>query len=189
MFKKQFYPGPFNLENPDSDDFATSSINITGNDRMTNAIDVANWFLASIDREAGDSLTHLKLQKLVYYAQAWALVQLDKALFEEDFEAWTHGPVTISLYNHFKDYGWEALPYPDSVSEFDNDIETLLDEVLEVYGGLSARDLENLTHNEAPWQKARGNLPDEVRANTFISKEIMKTYYKNLYQKLNEQSG
>jgi uncharacterized phage-associated protein len=154
---------------------------------MTEAIDVANWLLGSIDREAGDSLTNLKLQKLVYYAQAWALARLGKPLFEEDFEAWTHGPIVPSLYDKFKDYRWQALPYPDYVPEFDPDVETLFEEILEVYGGLSARHLENLTHSEAPWKEARGNLPDEVRAPTLISKDSMKTYYKNLFKKLNEE--
>jgi uncharacterized phage-associated protein len=154
---------------------------------MTKAIDICNWFLASIDREAGDSITHLKLQKLVYYAQAWALAQLNKPLFEEDFEAWTHGPIVPSLFHQFKDNGWEALPYPDSVPIFNSDIETLLEEVLEVYGNLSARQLENLTQNEYPWKKARGNLPDEIRATTVISKEAMKMYYKNLFETLNEE--
>jgi uncharacterized phage-associated protein len=153
---------------------------------MTNAIDVAHWFTASIDRDAGDSITHLKLQKLVYYAQAWALAQLDKPLFEEDLEAWTHGPVVPSLFDQFKDTGWEALPYPDVVPTFESDIETLLEEILDVYGQLSARHLENLTHNEAPWKAARGHIPDEIRAITPISKEIMKTYYKNLFKTLNE---
>jgi len=153
---------------------------------MTNAIDVAHWFLGTIDREAGDAITHLKLQKLVYYAQAWALARLDKPLFEEDLEAWTHGPVVPSLFEQFKETGWEALPYPDEVPTFDSDVETLLEEILDVYGQLSARHLENLTHNEAPWQAARGNLPDEIRAITPISKEIMKTYYQNLFKSLNE---
>jgi uncharacterized phage-associated protein len=153
---------------------------------MTTAIDIANWFLASIDREAGDSITHLKLQKLVYYAQAWALAQLDKPLFEEDLEAWTHGPVAPSLFEQFKESGWEALPYPDTVPTFDSEVETLLEEILDVYGQLSARHLENLTHNEAPWKAARGDLPDEIRATTPISKETMKTYYQNLFKTLNE---
>jgi uncharacterized phage-associated protein len=156
---------------------------------MANVIDTAHWFLASIDREAGDSITHLKLQKLVYYAQAWALARLDKSLFGEDFEAWTHGPVVPSLFERFKDYGWEALPYPDAVPTFDSDVETLLEEILEVYGQLSARHLENLTQNEAPFQSARGNLPDEIRATTLISKEAMKTYYQNLFETLNEEQA
>ena len=50
--------------------------------------DVANWFTCNIDREVGDSITHLKLQKLIYYAQAWSLALKGKTLFEEEIQAW-----------------------------------------------------------------------------------------------------
>lgn len=156
---------------------------------INTAIPIANWFLASIDRDAGESLTHLKLQKLVYYAQAWALARLNHPLFQEDLEAWTHGPVAPSVYEKFKDYGWEALPYPDEVLEFDAPVETLLQEVLEVYGGLSAKHLETLTHHEAPWREARGELPEEMSSKSPISPESMTRYYTYLFEKLNEKSS
>ena len=72
--------------------------------------DVANWFTCSLDREAGDSITHLKLQKLIYYSQAWSLALNGIALFEEDFEAWAHGPVIPEVYQEYKEYGFNALP-------------------------------------------------------------------------------
>ncbi len=80
--------------------------------------DVANWFLCNIDREAGDSITHLKLQKLLYYAQAWSLVLKGKSLFEEDFEAWAHGPVLPSIFEQYKNMGFQALSY----CECDNNV-------------------------------------------------------------------
>ena len=55
---------------------------------MATALQIADWFAGAIDREAGDSITHLKLQKLVYYAQAWFLALNDKPLFEEEMQAW-----------------------------------------------------------------------------------------------------
>jgi len=33
--------------------------------------DIARWFINRADRLAGDDMTHLKLQKLIYFAQAW----------------------------------------------------------------------------------------------------------------------
>jgi len=150
-----------------------------------NASDIANWFLAKIDREAGDALTHLKLQKLIYYAQAWSLALLDHLLFEEDFEAWTHGPCLPSLWQKFKDCGWEALPEPDSVPDLTKDTEELLGDVLEVYGNLSAKHLEELVRTESPWARARNNLPPEIRSEKIISKQAMADYYKKLYQRMN----
>ena len=70
--------------------------------RIYSAQDVANWFLAKADYEAGDVITPLKLQKLLYYAQGWTLAILNKNLFEEDFQAWTHGPAIPSIYRKYK---------------------------------------------------------------------------------------
>lgn len=142
---------------------------------------IASWFLASIDREAGDSITHLKLQKLAYYAQAWALVILGHPLFEEDFQAWTHGPVLPSLYKKYGGNGWDALPAPESLPDIEDDAVTVLTEVKCIYGELSAKHLENLTHQEQPWREARGNLALEARCTNVIKKTVMKAFYTDVY--------
>ena len=149
---------------------------------MPLAMDVAKWFLGKIDRDAGDSITHLKLQKLVYYAQAWSLALRGEPLFAEDFKAWAHGPVASSIYMAYRDHGWSALPVPDDVPEFDEDTEEFLSEILEVYGEYSAKALEDMTHNEDPWVNARGDLPPEARSNAVISKDEMASYYHELYE-------
>lgn len=150
---------------------------------MKTAVDVANWILASIDREAGDSITHLKLQKLIYYAQAWSLAIRNRPLFREDFQAWAHGPVVESVYREFREFGWDAIPAPESVPEFDAETEELLSDVLEVYGDFSAKHLEQMTHAERPWVDARGNLPPEARSNAIIPKEAMAKYYRELLER------
>lgn len=152
---------------------------------MYSAVEIGNWFLCSIDRDAGDSITHLKLQKLVYYAQAWSLALLKRPLFDEDFEAWAHGPVAPSLYQEFKGNGWEALGLPSVCTPLDEDTEELLSQVWDVYGQHSAKHLEALTHREAPWLEARGGLPPEVLSSKAISKELMGAFYLELYERLN----
>lgn len=148
---------------------------------MHTAPEIAMWFVGSIDRDAGDSITHLKLQKLIYYAQAWSLV-LGTPLFDEDFQAWAHGPVVESVYRIFEGSKWNALDPPDEIPDFAEDVEELLGNVLEAYGGMSAKQLELLTHSEQPWIAARGDLPPEARSNAIISKESMIAYYGRLYQ-------
>ncbi|HEW98045.1 MAG TPA: DUF4065 domain-containing protein [Beggiatoa sp.] len=145
---------------------------------------IADWFLASIDREAGDTISHLKLQKLMYYAQAWSLALNDSSLFDEYFEAWTHGPVLPSLWQRFKEFDQDSIPLKAIISttEFSTEDEKLLSDILNSYGDLSAKHLEELTHSETPWREARGNLPIEVRSNNIISQEIMQEYYRRLYQ-------
>ena len=60
---------------------------------------VAQFFIQQADVESGDMMTHLRLQKLVYYSQAWHLVLQKKKLFRDRIEAWAHGPVIPNLYS------------------------------------------------------------------------------------------
>lgn len=147
------------------------------------ANDIAAWFLGNIDREAGDSITHLKLQKLVYYAQAWSLALRDAALFDEDMQAWAHGPVAESVYQHFRGSGWDALGMPEAMPAIAEEDAEFLVSILETYGGFSAKHLEGMTHSERPWIDARKGLPPEARSSEPISKRVMAEFYRDLYNK------
>jgi uncharacterized phage-associated protein len=153
---------------------------------MYTALEIADWFRGAVDRPAGDSVTHLKLQKLVYYAQAWSLALLGRPLFSEDLRAWAHGPVALSVWREFKEHGWEALPAPDEMPQFDEETTELLRDVLRSYGEHSAKKLEDLTHAEEPWLRARGGLPPEAKSNAVIPKEHMKRFYGKLYEEVGE---
>lgn len=141
------------------------------------AEDVADWFLAQVDRAAGQSITHLKLQKLVYYAQAWYLANFNLPLFDEDIEAWAHGPVAPNLWRRHRNASWNSLPAPEHVPQFGPQEMSLLTKVFDAYGKYDAKFLEHLTHDEAPWKKARGTLAPEASCNTIISKELMRDFY------------
>lgn len=154
---------------------------------MNSAKDIADWFLCQIDRDAGDSITHLKVQKLVYYAQAWALVLIGRPLFAEEIEAWAHGPVIPSVYANFREMRWEALPPPDECPKFDTEIEEVLSDVFSVYGKLPAKHLEELTHRETPWITARGGLPPEAASNAIISKKSMTDFYSNMLKEASDE--
>ena len=150
---------------------------------------IADWFLASIDREAGDTISHLKLQKLMYYAQAWSLALNDSSLFDEYFEAWTHGPVLPSLWQRFKEFDQDSIPLKAIISttEFSTEDEKLLSDILNSYGDLSAKHLEELTHSETPWREARGNLPIEMASHNIISQKMMQAYYRKRYEEQDDE--
>lgn len=137
---------------------------------------VADWFIR-FAHEVGDTITNLKLQKLVYYAQAWFLALTGERLVPAEFQAWVHGPVCYPLYQRFRGHGW--APILDEVAEpgLPRNVESHLREIMEVYGGFSAWDLERLTHSEAPWLNARdGVAPGEPSCNV-ISDHDMRRFY------------
>lgn len=73
---------------------------------MNNNInDIVDYIINRFERGGKNDLTMLKLQKLLYYAQAWYLVNKgkNKRLFIGKFEAWVHGPVNREIFNRFKE--------------------------------------------------------------------------------------
>lgn len=145
---------------------------------------VADYFIA-LSNETQNLISNLKLQKMVYYAQAWSLTILDRPLFDEDFQAWVHGPVLPALYAQYRHFTWKPIQREDlgegalarCMNQFDEFTQQLLVDVAKEYFGLEPYHLERLTHSEEPWQKARNGLPDDEPSTAVISKEEMKRYY------------
>ena len=141
------------------------------------AIDVAAYIL----RKQG-AIPAMKLQKLVYYSQAWSLVWDDKRLFRDRIEAWANGPVIRNLYNaHRGQYQVSRIPDGNHRALDDAQRETV-DAVLEFYGDKSSHWLSDLTHMESPWRDARerAGLVDGQRGNAAISRASMAEYYSGL---------
>lgn len=137
-------------------------------------------YIVHFSHEHGDWLTNLKLQKLVYYAQAWYLALYDKPLFEDRLEAWVHGPVQPTLYHKYKKYGWNPIHDDPGEVDLPANIKAHLDEVLAAYGGLGAYDLERLTHREAPWLNARHGIEKDELCTNPISTEDMRVFYRTM---------
>ncbi len=145
---------------------------------MENVRDIAYWFLSK------ESMTHKKIQKLCYYAQAWYCTLLDGSpLFDSTIEAWVHGPVIPALYPVFADYKWLLIPATSfDESKFDEDTLNVLNAVYNTYGGLSGDQLESLTHSEDPWIQARGDLKPWESCTNPITCESMREYYSKKYE-------
>jgi uncharacterized phage-associated protein len=136
----------------------------------------------------------LKLQKLVYYCEGWHLAYFEKSLIDEDFEAWVHGPVVRSLWDHYKGSrgyltDFHLKPnWPGKIQDYFKQILNpeqieLINDVIKEYGDKSAYHLESLSHSELPWREARNGYPESQRSEVIISKETMKKYYQSLFPK------
>ncbi|MFI9380740.1 Panacea domain-containing protein [Kutzneria sp. NPDC052558] len=146
---------------------------------MARAVDVAAYILA----ERGP-MTAMKLQKLVYYCQAWHLVWEEKPLFDEQIEAWANGPVVPDLYRRHR--GRLNLTERDALGGDPKSLTTdeldTIDSVLGYYGDRSAHWLSELTHREGPWRCTRdgARLGDGERGSAVISHSDMFEYYDGL---------
>lgn len=125
-------------------------------------------------------ITHMKLQKLVYYGQAWSLVWDERPLFPERIEAWANGPVCPDLYRaHQGEFTVTDEPRGNA-AELTRDERETLNVIVRKYGGKSANWLSDLTHREDPWRDARAGLSDGMRSNRPITHAAMAEYYGNL---------
>jgi uncharacterized phage-associated protein len=146
---------------------------------MASVFDVARYILDKLDEENKLPVTTWKLQKLVYYSQAWSLVWDDAALFPEKIKAWANGPVCPELYALHKG-NFQISRLPDGrgdTSALNQEQKDTIDVVYAHYGAKTAQYLSELTHQEKPWIEARGDLKPGDRGNNEITLESMAEYY------------
>ncbi|MEK7567432.1 MAG: type II toxin-antitoxin system antitoxin SocA domain-containing protein [Patescibacteria group bacterium] len=148
-----------------------------GSDKV---LQVANYFVKKNQEEPDKGLDSKKLQKLLYYAQAWSLVLRKKEMFPDKIEAWIHGPAIYKVWDTFKAFDFKANhpEIKDSIftSLKKEDFE-FLDKIWNLYGKFDGDYLEALTHNELPWQEARKEVGSSDRSQNIITPESMQSYY------------
>ena len=139
--------------------------------------DVAHYIL-----KKHGSMSAMKLQKLVYYSQAWSLVWDDKPLFNEKIEAWANGPVVRALYDKHRGVFEVKKDLFESLENkhLNSDQKETIDAVLGFYGDKSAQWLSDQTHSEEPWQSAREGLTDSERGDNSIPLDSMAEFYSSL---------
>jgi len=152
---------------------------------------VADYVILSLNGDENFSLVNLKLQKLMYYIQAWSLGINGNPMMDARFEAWVHGPVCIELYNRFKEtkslyatIGKEdVLDYGSNCEMASDDVE-FIDYILENYAQYSGVQMEAMTHGEEPWINARKGFESMERCHNEITNQAMKDYYGKKYKSL-----
>ena len=60
-------------------------------------------------RLSQETLTQLKMQKILYYAHMIHLGKRSAPLIKNSFLAWKHGPVALGLYEHVRDWGADEI--------------------------------------------------------------------------------
>ncbi|OFV69200.1 type II TA system antitoxin MqsA family protein [Acetobacterium wieringae] len=130
-------------------------------------------------------ITNLSLQKSLYYIQGFYYAFFGSFLFEEDCEAWVHGPVYRDIYKRFSGYCYnpiDTVAEPD-ISNMPVEEKVLLDSVIKHLCCYSGKTLESFTHVETPWISTRGNLPAEVSTDRIIPKQIIGDYFSSVKDK------
>lgn len=129
---------------------------------------LALYILQNFSHEAG-GISHLKLQKLLYYVKAWSMVA-DEPVICDPFYKWDYGPANMEVWQKFKQFKSEPLPAPaGTLKKTDPDEKNLIDFIVENYIDFSPLALSSMTHSEAPWK----NTPQD----SIIPDDLIKAYY------------
>lgn len=140
------------------------------------ALDAAKLFLTQAHRK-GDTITNLKLQKLLYYAQGWHLVKFRAPLFSDKIEAWAFGPVIPSVFKVYKDSCF--LPIEGKLHEqekkFTKSQLVFLDKIYQNFMPYTTKQLTHMTQLEEPWLASYEKTKKKV-----IPNELMASFYKKL---------
>jgi len=144
------------------------------NKTMSNIDVVAKYLLYK-----SEDITHLTLQKALYYIQGYYFAFNNEYLFSEECEAWVHGPVYRSIYYNYSDYRYDEIEKPVFFddSNFTNFEKLLFDSVIKYYCCFSGKILESFTHLEEPWLKARKNLKIAETSNRVIPKDDIGKFF------------
>ena len=135
------------------------------------AIHIGKTFINEIHPDS------LKLQKLLYLAQGYSYAFYDEPLFEEDMEAWVHGPVVTSVYHEYKDYKFNPIPISYELIKFDEQALSVLNYVKNKFAKYDGKFLEEMTHNQEPWILSREGLDPDERSDKTISKQNIANYF------------
>ncbi|WP_195951645.1 Panacea domain-containing protein [Clostridium saudiense] len=143
-------------------------------DEMPTIFELAQAFLSFAP------MSHKKLQKLCFYAQALYLALNNEPLVDCDFQAWIHGPVCPELYGRYRHWGYREIPQaemPENIRA-DEYILNFINTIYDGFGFMSADKLEQLTHSESPWIEARAGLEEWENSVNVIKRESMEQYYR-----------
>lgn len=150
------------------------------NSQTYDALTIADAML-KIGKRKGQTMTPMKLLKLVYIAHGFSLALLERDLFKNRIEAWKFGPVIPDLYQATKRFGRGEIPLdligdPDDTS-VDPQVQSFLEDVYDKYGHLNGIQLSYLTHQSGtPWER----VYDQRFRNLEIPDALIAEHYKGM---------
>lgn len=151
----------------------------------------------------GLSISPLKLQKLLFYTQAWYMVYFEgDTLFSEVPQAWVNGPVYKDVYTHYQHNEkigvYDTIPFDGELDELPVKMKQISEElnlsekdsrfiekIVETYGVFDHNKLVYMTHCEDPWVDARGGFLPFEKCDNNIPLDVIKEYYGKRLKKSN----
>lgn len=154
---------------------------------------IADYVIMYLNGDERFLLINLKLQKLMYYIQAWSLGINGEKMMNARFEAWVHGPVCRQLYDRFKStkslyatIDKEDVKDENAICSIAAEDREFINYILENFARYSGTQLETMSHSELPWIEARNGAAPMAHCENEISENTMKAFYGKKYEEIPE---
>lgn len=150
------------------------------------ADDITDYLLSKETKLSGEGITNLDVQNILYFAQGWHLAIKGERLFQEELRAWVHGPVVPEVYFRLAQYERDPIPVTevrgDPVLDLPEAVRTFLDQIWTKYSAYRTGKLVELTHEQAPWKNARGDIEARQKSETPLSTSDMMEFFRTRYK-------
>lgn len=151
---------------------------------MASVYDVANFFIDTANKSEDDSVSNLKLNKLLYFAQGAFLARTGRKLFQDSIYACEYGPVIPGIYRKYSSYEKRPIETVDesyNANSFTEEELTVLIDVMREMGQYTGSKLVSLTHlPNTPWssvhEKGKQNLIDTSSMKEYFTRNPIKEY-------------
>lgn len=110
------------------------------------AIDCAKWFVSD------SSVSNLKLQKLLYFAQLISLSKYKRPLFDDEIFAFENGCVVESVRLDYNSRRLNAAEVSFTAKQIE-----VLKLTKEIFGNLDEKELTEINHTHPTWSDAYNN--------------------------------
>ena len=157
------------------------------------AREVANFILDTADKLLMP-ISHLSLQKILYFAHGWHYAYYNKPLIKNGFEAWQYGPVIRTVYESFRScgdapiiqlraYSYDPIKNQKNLCNYNFLARQrhFLEGIFQEYGPLSAHNLVNMSHLPgSPWHLIWKRPKDQDAVGLYIPEHLIEDYFKSM---------
>ncbi len=149
---------------------------------MFDALDIAKYVIL-MSNSRGKEITNLKLQKMLYYIQGYAMKFCDGPAFPESIRKWPYGPVVPEVYFSYNENGSRSIVEDEEdfgqiikKLKCDRGLKRVVDQVIDNCQDRKASKLVEMTHQEKPWQNAKDSreIPQDAICSYFNAYDPLK---------------
>jgi uncharacterized phage-associated protein len=147
---------------------------------LPSAKTVAKFLLYLSGRDGITDMDQFKVQKTLYFCQAWSLALRGTPLFVDDIEAWTYGPVVRAVYREYRQWGDDLIPpnAPPAPRDLGEDDQLFIDSIWHDLRHLSGKELKKMTHEPGPWKDTWGDRDPGDTSEEIIRQNLMRDHFR-----------